>query len=63
MPLLFVPCLYACILPCTILQSSLISVPRACAALQDFTELTRQYPQLMSKAMGSHNKILRKVTK
>jgi hypothetical protein len=30
--------------------------------LQDFTELTRKYPQLMSKAMGSHNSILRKVS-
>jgi hypothetical protein len=26
------------------------------------TELTRKYPQLMSKAMGSHNSILRKVS-
>jgi hypothetical protein len=30
--------------------------------LQDFTELTRKHPQLMSKAMGSHNSILRKVS-
>uniref|UniRef100_A0A383WDG8 Guanylate cyclase domain-containing protein n=1 Tax=Tetradesmus obliquus TaxID=3088 RepID=A0A383WDG8_TETOB len=28
--------------------------------VKDFTELTRKYPQLMSKAMGSHNSILRK---
>lgn len=28
--------------------------------VQDFSDLTRRYPELMNKAMGGHNNIMRK---
>lgn len=30
--------------------------------VKDFSDLTRQYPELMNKAMGIHNNILRKAS-
>lgn len=39
-----------------------VTVSIAVTDVKDFSDLTRQYPELMNKAMGIHNNILRKAS-
>lgn len=75
MAFVFVLMLCACVWPITVTQAKRsrgapkaskpgdkVMVSIVVTDVKDFSDLTRQYPELMNKAMGIHNNILRKAS-